>query len=299
MMKNTMGFAAALTLCAANTALAQTGLPTTQPNLLQIIREEVKVGHAAEHERIEAGWPAAFEKAKSPYYYLALVSLTGAPEAWFVAAFDSHQALGESMKLERDNSLLGVELARLQRADAEHVTGLRSIQAVARKELSHGDYPDTAKQRFWEVTTFRVRAGHEAEFAAAAKAYGSAVTQSGKGSSYRVYQVMAGMATPTYLVFSSVTSFADFDKTMADDEAIMKAASEENQKTFQKFFTEGLISSDTQRFELNPQMSYVPAEVRASDPAFWMPKKKPAAKTTTSAAPKPGDGMVVAKTGSR
>ncbi len=42
------------------------GLPTTQPNLLQIIREDVKVGHAAEHVKIEAGWPAAFEKAKSP-----------------------------------------------------------------------------------------------------------------------------------------------------------------------------------------------------------------------------------------
>ena len=34
-------------------------LPTSQPGLLTIIREEVKLGRSAEHERIEAGWPAA------------------------------------------------------------------------------------------------------------------------------------------------------------------------------------------------------------------------------------------------
>lgn len=296
MTKNTVGFGVALALCAANVALAQTGLPTTQPNLLQITREEVKVGHAADHEKTEAGWPAAYDKAKSPYYYLAFVSLTGPPEAWFVTPFESHQAAGESMKQERGDAVLAAELARLSRADAEHISNLRTIQAIARKELSHGDYPDTAKQRFWEITTFRVRPGHEGDFEAAAKAYGAAVTRAGTSVSFRVYQVIAGMPTPTFLVFSSVTSFAAFDKGMSDDLAIMKAFNEQDQKVFQKFFNEAVITSDTQRFELNPQMSYVSAEVRASDPAFWMPRKKPATKPTTSPT-KPGAGA--AKPGSR
>jgi hypothetical protein len=285
-MKNTVVLGVALAMCMAKAALAQTGtgLPAAQPNLLQIYREEVKVGHAAEHEKIEAGWPAAYERVKSPYYYLAMVSLTGPAEAWFVAPYESHQALGESMKLERGNSVLSAELARLQRADADHLTAARSILATARKDLSHGDYPAIDKQRFWEITTFRVRAGHEGDFAAAAKAYGEAVTRSGTASSYRVYQVIAGMPTPTYLVFSSLVSFDAFDKMMSDDQTINKAMSEADQKIFQKFFTEGLIGSDTQRFELNPQMSYVSPEVRASDPAFWMPKK-PAIKKSTSTSP--------------
>lgn len=42
------------------------GIPTSQPELLTIIREEVKLGRSADHERVEAGWPAAFAKAKSP-----------------------------------------------------------------------------------------------------------------------------------------------------------------------------------------------------------------------------------------
>ena len=63
--------------------LAQEGLPTTQPAFLRIVREEVKLGRGAEHAKLEAGWPAAFERAKSPDYYLAMDSLTGS-EAWFV-----------------------------------------------------------------------------------------------------------------------------------------------------------------------------------------------------------------------
>ena len=77
MTKHTMGLGIALVLGAATAAAGQTGLPTTQPNLLQITREEIKVGHAVDHEKTEAGWPAAFEKAKSPYYYIALASTTG------------------------------------------------------------------------------------------------------------------------------------------------------------------------------------------------------------------------------
>lgn len=291
MIKSTMGLAVASALWMPGTALAQTGLPTSQPNLLQIYREEVKVGHGAEHEKVEVGWPAAYQKAKSPYYYLALVSLSGPPEAWFVTPFESHAALGESLKFERGNPALAAELARLQRADAEHVTGLRMIQAMARKDLSHGAYPELAKQRLYSLTTFRVRPGREEDFAAAAKAHGAATVRASTGAAYRVYQVVAGMPGPTFLVFSSVTSFADLDKAMMNGEAVMKSANEDERKALQKFSTEALISADTQRFEVNPAMSYVSSEVRASDPGFWMPKK-PAVKKSPPPTPaqKPAAG---------
>lgn len=277
---NSVGLGAALALCLTNTALAQTGLPASQPNLLQIFREEVKVGHAAEHERVEMGWPAAYAKVKSPHYYLALVSMTGVPEAWFISPFESHEAAEASMKLDRSDPALAAELARLSRADSEHLNSARAIHAIARKDLSYGEYPDISKQRFWEITTMRVRPGREGDFAAAAKAYGAAVGRSNTPMSFRVYQVVAGMVTPTYLIFSSLPSYGAFDKMMANDEAVMKAFNDADQKVFQKFFSEVLINSDTQRFELNPHMSYVSPEVRAADPDFWMPKKKPVKKTT-------------------
>src|SRR5678815_2584974 len=83
----------------ASVALSQ-GMPTAQPNLITITREEVKTGHNAMHAAFEAGWPAAYAKAKSPYHYLAMVSMTGPNEAWYVSPFASHAAYGESLKLE-------------------------------------------------------------------------------------------------------------------------------------------------------------------------------------------------------
>lgn len=113
-------------------------LPTSQPAYVQITIEEVKVGHDEDHSKLEAGWPAAFEKAKSPYYGLGMVALTGAPQAWFLTPFDSNRAMGESLKANADDPVLSAELGRLARADTAHITNMRNILLRARKDLSRG-----------------------------------------------------------------------------------------------------------------------------------------------------------------
>ena len=251
--------------------LAQS-LPTAQPSLLQIVQEDIKVGHSADHVKTEAGWPAAYEKARYPYYYLALATLTGTSQVWFIQPFDSHQAMADALK-RSEEPVLEAELGGLSRADATHLSGQRTINAAARKDLSHGAFPDSSKQRFYEITVLRVRPGHEEQFATAAKAYGAATGRGAPGMSFRVYEVTAGMPSPTYLVITSVVSYADFDKAQADGEALIKAATADERAALQKFDTEALLSAETHQFSLDPRMSYVPKEVRAQDTAFWMPKK--------------------------
>jgi len=265
-----------LTLCGVAAANAQ-DLPKSQPPLILIVREQVKLGRGADHAKVESGWPAAFEKAKSPYYYLAMTSLTGRSEAWFVISYASHAAMAADMKLSAADTVLGAELARLGRADAELLDGADQIQAMARPELSAGAFPNLATQRFWEITTFHVRPGHRADFEATAKVYKTAAERAAPGTSYRVYDVMAGDREPTYIVFSSVASYEAFDSTMADGIKTMQGMTADERGTLQKFSAEGLISSETNRYRLDPKMSYVPKETRATDPAFWSPKK-PAAR---------------------
>jgi hypothetical protein len=272
-MHRTMGFALLTLACGApGVALSQAqGLPTSQPSLVNIVREEVKVGRAADHARIEAGWPAAFGRANSPDYYLAMVSLTGMPEAWYIIPAASHAALGESMKRDANDATLTAELERLSRADAEVLNGSRTIQAMARPDLSMGAYPDLSKQRFWEISVVRVRPGHEAEFDAAAKAYGTAAQRSAPNAQYRIYQVLAGMPTPAYIIFASVTSYGAFDQMFADGMKTMENATAAEQAALQKFSTDATLSWETNRFRLDPKQSYVSREVRATDPAFWGP----------------------------
>ena len=252
-------------------ALAQ-DLPKTQPKIISIWREEVKVGRAAAHAKHETGFVAAFEKAKSPNYYLAMTSLTGPSEAWYIHSWDSYAAIADSMKREDKDPVLQAKLSQLAATDAQYLDHLRILQAQARPDLSAGTFPDLAKARFFAITVMRVRPGHEAQFEAAAKAYGAARMRAAPKHSFRVYQIVAGMPAPTFLVFSSVEDYAAFDETTAAHEAILKASTAEEQAVRRQFLTEGLISSEMNRFKLDPTQSYVSKETRAQDPAFWSPK---------------------------
>jgi hypothetical protein len=271
-----------LLVTAPGPALAQ-GLPTTQPALMRIYREDVKPGRTVDHARNEAGWVAAYERAKSPDYYLAMESLTS-NEAWFVVPAASYAAIGEQMGRDMDPALRP-ELDRLGRVDGDLLNGSRIIELRARPDLSSGAYPDIATQRFWEVTLFRMRPGSSQTVAAAVKAYMAAGERAGRKIGWRTYEVSAGMPAPTYFVFSSVPSFGDFDALLAQDEATGKSFQEADAEIFKKF-DEAMIETETFRFRLSPGMSYVPKAVRDADPAFWMPKKLSATKPAP-AAPKP------------
>jgi hypothetical protein len=258
----------ALLAAGATMAFGQ-ALPTSQPKLLTIYREQIKTGHAAAHVKTESGWPAAFAKATSPDYYLAMASVTGPTEVWFVSPWDSYTAWGRSTERDAANAELSAELDRLSMADAEHVEGMRILEAVAHPDLSHGAYPDLNKQRFWEITTMRVRPGRGDQFAAAAKAYKAVASRAMPNARWRVYEITAGMAGPTYLIFSSVDSFGQFDAMMAEGMAVGKVMTPDERTIFQKFEAEALVSAETNRFRLDPAMSYVSAETKAADPAFW------------------------------
>ena len=275
---------AAALLCAASALQAQE-LPTSQPKYVQIIREEVKLGHDADHAKIEAGWPAAFERAKSPDFYLAMTSMTGSNEAWFVIPQQSNAAAEATMKQTASDKTLSKELERLAKADADMITSVRTLLASARTDLSYGAYPDLGKQRYWEITMFRVRPGHEGQFDAAAKSYIASTKRASPNSSFRVYEIIAGMPGPTYLIFSSLTSYAAFDAMTSDGEKTWAGMTADEMATMNKFSTEALANAETNRFRLSPTMSYVPRSVRMSDPAFWMPAKSTVASSASSGTP--------------
>ena len=249
------------------------GVPSSQPSLLNINREEVKVGHVEDHAETEVGWPAAYARSKSPNYYLALVSMTGPSEAWYVGSYASHAAFGEGMKRDEADPVLSAELGRLSRADAAHLNNLRSVQAIGRPDLSYGAFPDIGLMRFFEIQTWRVRPGHESGFEAAAKSFAAAARKGNPSASWRVYEVIAGLPGPTYYIFSSVKEFAEFDKVMQANAATMAAMPAEELAAANKFLAEGLTNSETQRFRLDPAQSYVDAATKAKDPAFWTPKR--------------------------
>ncbi|HSM18360.1 MAG TPA: hypothetical protein VK845_15340 [Gemmatimonadales bacterium] len=263
---------AAVLLAAGAGQLAAQALPTTQPKVLQIFRERLKPGMSAAHEKNEIGWPQAFAEAKYPNYYLAVESMTGDPEVLYLAPFDSYTAWGKADAVIGANATLSAALDRLAAADAAYVESMDVIEAVAAPELGHGAFPDLNKQRFWDISVWRIRPGHGKAFAEAVAAYVKVVTRAGGKANWRTYRVTGGMPGGTYLMFSSVASFAEFDAVMADDAMIGQAMTPDEQAYFAKFFKESVAYSESNKYRLSPTMSYVAPETKAADPAFWNTK---------------------------
>src|SRR5262249_50325690 len=124
-------------------------------------------------------WVKAAEQSKAAWYYLALTSLTGANEVWYIGHFDSYTAEGEVMKHDDKDPQITAVNDRFAQADAEYVSSLRNIEAIARPDLSYGTFPDLSKARFYEIMTISVKPGFQTQVEEAAKAYGAAAKRAG------------------------------------------------------------------------------------------------------------------------
>ena len=59
---------------------------STEPSrLMRIVREDIKSGKGAAHERVESAFARAFSKGGYPSY-IGMDAMTGATQAWFLEA---------------------------------------------------------------------------------------------------------------------------------------------------------------------------------------------------------------------
>lgn len=276
-MKNSLFLTALCGLAAASTLQAQTATPSSPPKVLQIYREVLKPGHGPAHAKTEAGWPAAFAKANWPSHYMAMTSSSGPGEAWFISAWDSYAAYEADSKAIEKEAALQAELDRLSQADGEHLANAYSMFATYREDLSYRAGVNVAEMRYFMVTTFRVKPGRGADFAAARKIVNAAHEKANMDEHWAVYQVTAGAPTGTYLLLLPMKSMAQLDVAREiHGKAYDDAMGEENRKKVADLVNASVESSTATLFAFSPTMSYPPNEWKAAD-AYWAPKVEKAA----------------------
>jgi hypothetical protein len=273
-------------LCAA-----ETSGPNPPPKVLQIYREEVKVGKAPAHVKVEKGFVAAAAKANWPTHYLAMTTVTGPSEAWFLTGYPSFAAWEKDRDDTDKNSAFTADLDRLVEKDGELLTNGRSLVALLREDLSAGGPVDIAKMRYFRLLTFRVRPGHESDFQDAVKIVKGAYEKAKIEVPWAVYQISGGMPGPTFMLMQPMKSMSEIDTAITRAGAIREAEGPENEKALAKLASDGFASVETNIFAFSPAMSYPPKEFVARNPEFWTPK--PAAKVAApakQAEAKPKDG---------
>jgi hypothetical protein len=268
----TVSLAPALRLAAED---KPAGRPT--PKVVQVYREEVKPGKGSAHEKFEARFPAAMAKAHWPVNYVALASMTGPGDAWFLTGYESFEAWQQDVKSIGANPALQAELDGLVEKDAEFLSGGRSLVLIYREDLSHRPAFSLGKTRYVRILTFRVRPGHESEFEEAVKIISGAYDKAKGDVTWVTYHVNAGMLGPTFFVFLPMQSLAEVDAVIAMQKSIREAEGEDGVKRLAKIAGDAYLSTESNIYEVKPKMSYVSKETAAVDPDFWTPKPKPPA----------------------
>ena len=265
-----------LPLCAA-----ESSGPPPPPKVLQIYREEVKVGKGPAHVNVEKGFVAAAARAKWPTHYLAMTAVTGPGEAWFLTGYPSFAAWEKDREEADKNTAFTAEIERLVEKDGELLSNGRSLVATLREDLGAGGPVDIARMRYFRLITFRVRPGHETDFQDAVKIVRAAYEKAKVDVPWAVYQITGGMPGPTFMVFIPMKSMAEIDASLARAGTIREAEGPENEKALTKLASEGYASVEQNVFAFSPAMSYPSKEFVARDPEFWTPK--PAAKAAAPA----------------
>ncbi|MCC6318776.1 MAG: hypothetical protein IT361_13930 [Gemmatimonadaceae bacterium] len=269
---------AGLCLTGSTVLLAQARPAPSRPQEMTIIIEVEKVGHQSAHARLEADWSAANSRAGYAGQYLGIVRNTGTRELWWLSGFGSNE---ERARNAMDNSTprLNAVAERFEALDAAHTDAVRTVIATLRPDLSSGEPADITKARMIEVTRWRIRSGHDAAFAEAAKRYFGIAARAGVQFQTAFYEVSAGEPAGTYIGLTAIQSAAHFDRAQADAAKVYAAFSAEDNTELTRFLREGVMSTETHRFQIDPNISVLPDAWIATDPGFWTPSWKKVART--------------------
>jgi len=289
-MKRTLGFCLAVTLLAGSavTLLAQAGADGAMPppKVLVVFREYMKPGKAGSpHQKTESAFVQAFTAAKWPTHYLTVDSMSGKPRSLFLIGYESFDAWEKDNKATEKNPALAAAVDRASIADGDMLASSDGSVLTYREDYSLRANVNIAQYRYFEISRFVIKPGHEKEWDDLVKMYIDAYTKIDQNARWATYSSMYGADNGgVYIVFTPMKSLGEADAEVADGKKLQDAMGADGMKKVAELSAACLESSQTNLFAFNPKLSYPADEWIKSDPTFWKPKpaaapaKKPEAK---------------------
>jgi len=259
------------------------------PKVLVITREFTKPGKSGtQHEKTESLFVQAMTHAKWPTHYLAVESLSGKARALFLTGYDSFEAWEKDTLATQKNAALSAALDRAWAADGELLSETDGGAFAFREEYSLRPEVDIAHMRYFEISRFQVKQGHDKDWDEIVKLVTAAYKKI-PDAHWSAYSAVYGSPDTTYIIFNPMKSAAEIDKNFAANKDFEAAMGEEGMKKLAELSAAAIESSQTNLFAFNPRMSYPADDWVKADPEFWKPKAAPAPAAAKKAADKPAD----------
>lgn len=264
--------AMSLLLGALGTVAAQETAAVMPPKVLSIIREFVKPGKAGmSHEKTESAFVKSMREAKWPTHYLAVDALSGKPRTLFLTAFDSFAAVEKDAQATEKNAAFSAALDHAGVVDGELLSDTDSGTFMLREDYSLRPATDIPHMRYFQISIFHSRPGHEKEFDTLVKMY-IAGYEKISDVHWVTYQSVFGQEDGTFLVFTPMKSLSEVDRSFGQDKQFGAAMGEEGMKKIGELSAASIESSQTNLFAFNPRISYPSDDWVKADPDFWNPK---------------------------
>lgn len=271
--KQTIGLAFLVCSAAASTTAlkAQDDGTTSPPKVLYIVREMVKPGKGAAHEKSEAAFVSALAAAKAPTHYLAAESLSGPDRALFMNGFSSFADMEEQHKAMGKIPGLNATLDRLNTIDGELLTETGESAWTRRDEMSlNSSYPP--KTHLLEISVYEIKPGHEKEWDETVKLVKAGYQKGVPSSVWTIYEEAYGPYMNGFLVIVPIGSMSDVDKFFTQDKDFVAAMGTDGMKKLAELEASCVQSVQTNLFVVAPKMSAPPDAWVKAEPDFWKPK---------------------------
>lgn len=247
------------------------------PKVLAVAREWTKPGkNGMSHEKTESAFVQAMTRAKWPTHYLAVDSMSGKPRSLFFTAYDSFEAWEKDLKAEQKNEAFAAELDRANVADGEMLDAMDQSVLMFREDLSLRPKVDIPHMRYFDISRFHVKPGHDKDWETLAKMYQTGFEKI-SDVHWAMYQVQYGQADGTYIIFTPLKSAAEIDAAASEWMKFGAAMGEDGMKKLADLTAATVDSSESNLFVFNPRMSYASEDWIKADPDFWKPKPAAAA----------------------
>ncbi len=255
-------------------AIAQKSDVPPPPNILVVQREMLKPGKSGSpHMKTEAAFSKAMSDAKIKTAYIGLDSLSGPTRALFLSGYDSFAEWGKDLDAMRTDAAFGAAMDTAMINDGENLTEFSQSVWAYRKDMSYNDRIDAGTAHYWEIDIFKIKPGHDADWAAIAKLYTDYYAKVAPNSQWATFQSLYGTDNGgLFAVFVPFKSMPAVDQGWADAAKFGMSLSADDQKKMADLGAAAIESSQVNFFAVNPKLSYPSAEWVKSDPAFWNAK---------------------------
>ncbi len=282
-------FAVVLLVLGSVPALAQSAPAASSPAILEVYRDQVKPGKMADYAKLEGEAARACAHA-STWPYLTMQAVTGPQEVWFVSGFDSYAAMEKSAEPFVRNAGLAAELGKVMESKAALVNDPHTVILEYREDLGRNKGLVSAQARFFNVTVVRVYPGREKDFEEGQRIIRAVRERAGVVDNRAVYQVVSGMASNSYMIFSPYHSFQEAGEALspfAQDEDL----DDSQRARVRELRLAAVQNAETFVFAISPPMSNPAGEWIVDDPEFWRSspplQRVPSAPALTPAPKKP------------